>query len=323
MSLAVTSIRDIAKDPHKALRDLEKDLGVGDGTLLKEMQEAAEAIGDWTQHIPYAAAADYYESAKAKALYQNHIDQCAYCQGLIETLHPTELDARRFAQDAVRAQSTHPTEKSLGMGIPFTAVASVLLTALASLFVVPTLQTAGILSAPKDHSLAVARVTAPDQRNAVVDQLRRHPDKLTRLEVSDQPLERFLAARYYFAVDKPDLAYQQIGQGLQLAGVHPVDARKITTAADLTTDEFPAADIAKAASDLHRYQATPQRDEPADYLEVAMAQAKLGLHKDALLSIERYLKAQNADPKTIADFNKVELTKPFNTITESNFVQTR
>src|SRR5262249_55739076 len=138
---------------------------VGQGTLLSEMQETAARLGDWTQHIPYTAAAEYYEEPRIQENYRGHVEQCPYCKGLLETLHPTDLDSRRFAQAAARSQSQsiqtieapQTTEPIKGLHLTWvTGALAASVGALAMLVVVPQLQTAGVLSTPASKHAVVA-----------------------------------------------------------------------------------------------------------------------------------------------------------------------
>ena len=310
----MTSISEIARDPRKAMENLEKSLGVGRGTLIREMQQLADEIGDWTQHIPYDLAASYYDSSTARERYRCHVDGCTYCQSLLESLHPTGLQTTLFVREAVRARSQHRPRRTQWRPIAIAASVSFLLAGLASLFVVPTLQTAGILDIPAGARSEFAYLYAVDHEAdfALLKQaLRTRSSLLSQLQASRQPAERFRAAKYYFATNEPQLAYQQIGAGLQLAGLHPADAKKITMVADLPSDESAAAaDLTRAAQQLPRLQAAAQPSTPNDFLDLAKAQATLGLHGEALASIKRYAMTQHVDPKAVANLSSVARPKP-------------
>lgn len=297
----MVTINRILDNPRKSLTDLEKELGAEPGQLLREMRELADEQGDWRDHLPSSLAAGYFDDPSAQRLYGAHVDTCSQCQSLLDTVHPTDVEAQLFVNHARRTQpeTQAPPQWSAHL---LTGAASMLVTAFACLFVIPQWRHKGL-----DDKLA----------ERVVIELRQRPDELARLEGSDQPLDRYAAAKYYFAMDKPQLAFQQIGQGLQLAGVHPVDAQKITTAADVPASKSVAADIAKTAQSLPHLKASAHSSDPADYLEVAEAQAKLGLNQEALVSIQRYLKARKVDPKTLADFSNVALVEPFTTVADN------
>jgi len=301
----MATLRQIAKDPRKALADLEKELGVRPGDLVREMDHFAQETGDWTEHIPYGLAAEYYDSPKAQAQFQSHVDGCGYCQRLLETVHPSDVQAEDFAKAAVRAQ---PNRKhALGSSwitkswITKFAVASVLVLAIAA------------IAAPRFVRKREVIAQVLNERPTLAQELRTQPTTLVRLEKSDNPVERYEAARVYFAADKPELAWQQIGQGLQLAGLTPGTAQRITSAANVPSEES-AATLAGAAQRLHALQtkldaARQGRKDPSIYLERAEVEAKLGLNADALKSIQQYLEATNVDPKILADFSKTALAK--------------
>ena len=296
----MATLRQIAKDPRKALADLEKELGVRPGDLVREMDHFAQETGDWTEHIPYGLAAEYYDSPKAQAQFQSHVDGCGYCQRLLETVHPSDVQAEDFAKAAVRAQ---PNRKH-ALGSLWTskfAVASVLVLAIAA------------IAAPTFVRKREVITQVLNERPTLAQELRTQPTTLVRLEKSDNPVERYEAARVYFAADKPELAWQQIGQGLQLAGLTPGSAQRITSAANVPSEES-AATLAGAAQRLHALQtkldaARQGRKDPSIYLERAEVEAKLGLNADALKSIQQYLEATNVDPKILADFAKTALAK--------------
>jgi len=303
----MTSISEIAQDPRKALKKLEKELRVREGTLMREMQEHADGIGDWTEHIPYNLAVGYYESSTTRQRYASHVDRCRYCQRLLESLHPTDLQASAFLREAVRTRPLGHTRRKPGYPIAGAVAASVIVTALASLLAVPKLQSLGVLHTPADsQSAQTSEQTLSPFTDALTDELRKQPNRLTELQASREPTERFLAAKYYFAANAPELAYRQIGAGLQLSGLHAADASKITTVADRPSDAGAAAtDLSEAAQQLPRLEATARTDDPTDFLDIARAQARLGRHQQALISIQRYLQAEHVDPKMLADFSTV------------------
>lgn len=71
-------------------------VGVGEGTLVREMQQFADRISDWTQHIPSSLAATYYDSPPARDFYEPHLNGCGYWQQLLESLHATDIQVSEF-----------------------------------------------------------------------------------------------------------------------------------------------------------------------------------------------------------------------------------
>lgn len=71
--------------------------------LLEQMAVLADEAGDWRGHLPYAAAAGFRDNPRYWERYGAHVDECRYCQGLVEALHPSEgmLDKLLSQVDAV------------------------------------------------------------------------------------------------------------------------------------------------------------------------------------------------------------------------------
>ena len=58
--------------------------------LLQQMGELAEEARDWQEHLPYEVAEQYLEDRRYQQLFGSHVDDCSYCQRLVEALHPRE-----------------------------------------------------------------------------------------------------------------------------------------------------------------------------------------------------------------------------------------
>ena len=65
-------------------------------SLLEHMTELADQAGDWRDHLPYAAALGYLEDSEYRDRYGSHVDDCRYCQQLIDALHPREENVAQF-----------------------------------------------------------------------------------------------------------------------------------------------------------------------------------------------------------------------------------
>lgn len=98
----MTTIKQIAQDPRKALRELEIKLGTSPGDLLRDMEQLSPPGEEWGRHLSYRVAASYYDDEQVRTTYQAHVDECDYCKTLLETLHPTSLEAAEFASKAMR-----------------------------------------------------------------------------------------------------------------------------------------------------------------------------------------------------------------------------
>lgn len=280
------TLNQIAENPRKALVDLEKELGVAPGSLLLDMTEVTRE-GDWTEHLPYGAAAIYYQNDAVQQQYQTHVEGCSYCKRLLETLHPSDLQAHHFARIAANAQPL--PEKRSGLAL-YGLAASIFAAAIAVTF-----------HDRIGSMIPAATIDIDNEKITAIDELRTEPSMLLRWERSSVPLDRYRAARMYFAADKPQLAWQQIGRGLELAGVSPADAQRIVTASDVPSGKS-AQTLSMAAQQLTHLKTDSRKRPATEYLEAAEVQAKLGSHGKALKSIEGYLKATRTDPRIVEEF---------------------
>lgn len=57
--------------------------------FLEGVAELGEEEGDWRDHLPYEAAIHFDEDDRVREQYSPHVDECAYCQELLETLRST------------------------------------------------------------------------------------------------------------------------------------------------------------------------------------------------------------------------------------------
>lgn len=286
------NLKQIAQDPHNALISLEKELGVEPGALLQEMDRVAGECDDWKNHLPYLIAESYYEDDTARSLYEGHVNSCEYCKELLQTLHPSDLQVRDFTERATETLRQQETRARRG----YLPVYSVSLAAVL-LIVVTGFGTAKFLSLddPNWSNLALAK-------ERVVNDLSLYPGRLVALEASKNPAERFRAAKYYFAVEQPQLAYQQIGEGLELAGLGASDVHSIITAASIPFNESAAPVLSNAAQRLKVLELnSPSKHEPTRQLEMAVLQAKLGFHNASLESIRKYLETSKFDAELIAE----------------------
>jgi hypothetical protein len=283
-------MRRIAENPCKSLAELEKELGVAPGDLQREMSDLAEEAGDWSVHVPFTVAESYFQDQGIRAQFQEHVDSCNYCKRLIDTLQPADpVEASQFGRAAAQTYREERRRRArFAVAVTGTATVSIVLTLVVLQFLPDRMVSAFIRS---------------DGQRDLVHALTRDSSLLDKLESGRTPAERFRAANVYFTMDQPQTAYREIGAGLKMAGIRGNDAEKITTAADVPADR-PAAAIASAARKLQSLKSDPNELEPADWLSVAEGQAKLGLNKEALESIRRYLEATKTDPKLVAEFSE-------------------
>jgi hypothetical protein len=120
------TLREMSVDPRKALGDLEKKLGAQPGDLLRDMEKLAPPGGEWGKHLSYRAAVSYYEDDQVRSAHQEHVDRCDYCKSLLDSLHPTSLDAATFAREAGRLYSNSKPQLHVKVA-PYALAASVIL----------------------------------------------------------------------------------------------------------------------------------------------------------------------------------------------------
>jgi len=122
----MTTVREIAQDPRKALIDFEKRLGVEPGGLLRDMERLSAPGAEWEKHLPYRVAVSYYDDDRARAAHEAHVNECGYCKNLLDSLHPTGVEAVEFSR---KATSFH-TSSERGWTVqaaPFAVAAGVLM----------------------------------------------------------------------------------------------------------------------------------------------------------------------------------------------------
>lgn len=56
--------------------------------FLKGLQDLEEEAGEWRAHLPYEALVRYQEDSGLRKRYEDHLNACAYCQELMDTLCP-------------------------------------------------------------------------------------------------------------------------------------------------------------------------------------------------------------------------------------------
>jgi hypothetical protein len=123
------TLRELSLDPRKALTDLEKSLGAQPGDLLRDMENLAPPGEEWGRHLSYKAAIAYYEDEPIRSANQAHVDRCEYCKALLDSLHPTALDAASFAREAGRLYSKSKPQLHV-KAAPYALAASVILCAI-------------------------------------------------------------------------------------------------------------------------------------------------------------------------------------------------
>ena len=122
----MTTLREIAEDPRKALSNLEKRLGAEPGDLLRDMERLGPPGSEWAKHIPYRVAASYYDDERARTAYEGHVDSCEYCKTMLDSLHPTAVEAADFSSRAKGFHARSPRKWHVKVA-PYAWAASVVL----------------------------------------------------------------------------------------------------------------------------------------------------------------------------------------------------
>jgi hypothetical protein len=120
----MTFLEQVAQDPRRALADLERKLGVEPGGLVREMNELVDDPADWESHLSFGIARDYFEDAKTRERFEEHVNGCRYCKGLLDAAHPTSTQVADF----VRAAKGRGTRRTWVRKVtPFTLTAGIVI----------------------------------------------------------------------------------------------------------------------------------------------------------------------------------------------------
>ncbi len=217
-----------AGDP-KAVLDSELDLE----KLVADMAELAALAPSWRDHVPHEVAVQFNANAAYRQKYGPHVDSCALCQRLIDTLELRDETLERLKESA-RAPLREALEGLVRQ-----------------------------LFGPGSHPIPVptaAFVQSPDAPMPV-PMLQR----LREAERSQNPLNQFGAVEAYFQWHRPELAYALLARGLERCGLDHKIAMRIGNAARFE------AEGAEYLIDLSRRQQSIEAGDPVSAIE-ALAQ---------------------------------------------------
>lgn len=85
---------------------------VDERALLAEMETLANEAGDWRGHLLYEDALRYHEIPEIQARYRSHIDECRYCQQLIDTLHPSDRMLNELHAALIKRENSTTRQES-------------------------------------------------------------------------------------------------------------------------------------------------------------------------------------------------------------------
>lgn len=290
-----------AEDPAKLLENIEKEYGAAPGELQREMAELAELAGDWRDHLPYEVAQSFYLNDAIRRRFAAHVDACPYCQRLLETLHPAEEAVAAFEDAAVAAISALPP---VAEPRPWRLAASFALVA-ASLvgYVAYPAIFSGIGFDPLGRQAALE---LSEDSSALVDTGRLRivtAAALGKWEQQDNIEAQFSAAHFFFLTGEERLAYERLRNALVTGGVDHIIADNWMEAS--IVDEGTATEnLVEAVRELGtlRKALAINMGDPAMYVRVAGAHARLGQNGPALASIHAYLTSTRQDPEVVAQY---------------------
>ena len=176
-----------------------------------------EWAGDWREHIPYAAARKYREDLETCATYEGHVDECVYCQRMVDALNPAE-DVFRDLQELRR---------KLGVGR-----------------LVPGVEN----EAKSAADWGGTRKLIGDALGEVLPSV----DQLVVLEAREEPSAKFKAARIYLETKHAQQAYKRIGEGLALANVDRTVIECVNVAARAGASTVAAESLANVAHEMSK-----------------------------------------------------------------------
>ena len=84
---------------------------IRDDALLV-MDEIAASTGSWRGHISLEAALSFFDDGEVQSAYSDHVDSCAYCQNLLDAMHPTDQAVADFEYAAREARCNRDEAQS-------------------------------------------------------------------------------------------------------------------------------------------------------------------------------------------------------------------
>ncbi len=231
-----------AADPQAVL-DSELDLEA----LVVDMAELAALAPSWRDHVPHEVAVQFNVNAAYRQKYGPHVDSCALCQRLIDTVGLRDETLERL-KESVRAPLREALEELVRQ----------LFGAGSHPIPVPTAAFVQILDAPMPVLML---------------------ERLREAERSQNPLNQFGAVEACFQWHRPELAYALLARGLERCGLDHKIAVRIGNAA-----HFEAEGAAEHLIDLSHRQQSIEAGDPVSAIEVL---AQLGDHVAALRQVGR------------------------------------
>ena len=267
-----------------------------EAAILAEMESMDKSGGEWRDHIPYAAAREYHNDPEMLAQYAPHVEECLYCQRLIDAVSPADrlIDELQTMRRRVTSESTADgnTRGGIDWWRPVAVAAGLLMG------VVGTLGTLVIMNIETTSEKPL--VPSRDSVAALVSDL----EQLRSLEAINEPVAKFQAARIYLATKHPQLAYSRIGQGFRLAKLDDDLIRSVVSATELTDN--PSASLENGAREFPKLLALQLSDE-GEQLRRMQVFAKLGRHEMAMESLRTVLEQRGDADEVVRALKEAKL----------------
>ncbi len=220
--------------------------------VLEEIDKMDKEGGGWRDHIPYAAARQYRSDPEICDRYKIHVDDCSYCQRMIEALNPLEEVVRDF----------HKIRSELGSKENFPDVQEM------------------------DSEDQVWPLVLTSYRR-LIDEYSVNVSLLSELEKSEDMESKFKSARIYLSTAQPHLAYEQISKGFVLADV---DARVVDCMTSVAESwEETKKMLQDAVQEADKLLESTSLDDENNQLQLVKSFAQLGRHDIAMNSLHTML----------------------------------
>ncbi len=214
-----------AADPNAVL-----DSSLDVDALVANMAELAALAPSWRDHVSHDVALQFNANAEYQRKYGPHVDSCALCQKLIETVGLPDETLQRL-KDSVRVSLREALEELVRQ----------LFGAASHPIPVPTAAFVESLDAPMPIPML---------------------QRLRAAEHSENPLDQFGAVETYFRLHRPELAYGLLARGLERCGLEHKIAIRIGNA-----PHFEAEGV-EYLIDLSREQEHLEAGDPIRAIEV-------------------------------------------------------
>jgi len=236
-----------AADPNVAL-DSSLDLDA----MVANMAELAALAPSWRDHVPHDVAVQFNANEQYQRDYGEHVDSCALCQRLIETLAPRD-DVIERIRKAVERVPLHEALEELVRR----------------------------LFGPGRHPIPVPMAAFVERFDAPMSV--RMLELLRAAEHSQDPLDQFGAVETYLRCHRPELAYGLLARGLERCGLDHEIAIRIGRA--------PRIEAQGAEYLLHLSQER-QTSQSTDTIRAIEVLAQLGDHAAALRHVGKIVEVR-------------------------------